>query len=89
MQRQAKMLREKRRVKKRIKRNAQASQGLEIVLELQGSIPVTLTGYSNGLPDLFASTITPRPAEFMPAPYDFRDPTIVHTSLTIEQVQDN
>lgn len=62
-------------------------EGVEIELEYFGSgpIPVALTDYSNGLPEVFASTITPRPLEYMPAPYDFSDPTVVHTSFVLGQ----
>ena len=43
----------------------------------------TLTDYSNGLPAIEGLTVSPRPAEFMPAPFDFRDPTAVRTSVEL------
>jgi hypothetical protein len=42
-----------------------------------------LTDFSNGLPDLPGTTVTERPPEFMPAPFDFRDPTAVTRSIEL------
>jgi hypothetical protein len=60
-------------------------EGIEITLTLRsnGSIDATLTDYSNGLPDIPGMEIEQRPPEFMPAPYDFRDPTAVHRSFEL------
>jgi hypothetical protein len=59
--------------------------GIEITLSVRSteSIDATLTDYSNGLPDLPGMTIKPRPPDFMPAPYDFRDPTAVNKTLEL------
>ncbi len=43
----------------------------------------TLTDFSNGLPDLPGMSVTDRPEEYMPAPFDFRDPTVVRTLLEL------
>jgi hypothetical protein len=60
--------------------------GIEITLSIRstGPIDATLTDYSNGLPEVPGIKIEPRPPEFMPAPYDFRDPTAVHKSFVLE-----
>jgi hypothetical protein len=59
--------------------------GVEIVLSVRstGAIDATLTDSSNGLPEVPGMEIEPRPPEFMPAPYDFRDPTAVSKSWTL------
>ena len=59
--------------------------GVEVDLTLRGdgAITGTLADYSNGLPSLPGMTVTPRPAGFVPAPFDFRDPTAVHRSVQI------
>jgi Peptidase family M28 len=59
--------------------------GVEVRLTLRGdgAITGTLADYSNGLPSLPGMTVTPRPAGFVPAPFDFRDPTAVHRSVQI------
>ena len=48
--------------------------GVEVVLTLRGdgAISGTLADYSNGLPAIPGMTVTPRPAGFIPAPFDFR-----------------
>lgn len=60
-------------------------EGIEINLSVRstGPVQVDLTDYSNGLPDVPGMEVEPRPPEFMPAPYDFRDPTAVHRSLKL------
>jgi hypothetical protein len=60
-------------------------RGMEIALSLSSTEPITgtLTDYSNGLPDIAGTTVTERPAEFMPAPFDFRDPTAVTTKVEL------
>jgi hypothetical protein len=60
-------------------------EGIEIELTVAGDGPLTgtLTDYSNGLPELPGLTVAPRPPEFMPAPYDFNDPTVVRTAVTV------
>jgi hypothetical protein len=57
--------------------------GFEMAISAQSAAPLQIlaTDYSNGLPDL--PGIPPRPADTMPAPYDFADPTIVTRSLTV------
>ena len=59
--------------------------GIELTISLRSAEPVTgtLTDYSNGLPAIEGLTVSPRPAEFMPAPFDFRDPTAVRTSVEL------
>lgn len=53
---------------------------MDITLSVSSSEPigVTLTDYSNGLPDVPGMEIEPRSPGFMPAPYDLRDPTAVN-----------
>jgi hypothetical protein len=60
-------------------------EGIEITLSVRSTEPIeaTLTDYSNGLPDPPGMHIEPRPPQFMPAPYDFRDPTAVRKSLEL------
>ena len=52
---------------------------------MRGTDPITgtLTDFSNGLPDLPGEAMTERPQEFMPAPFDFRDPTAVTRSVEL------
>lgn len=60
--------------------------GIEIALSIRSTEPIDalLTDYSNGLPDgVSAMEIEQRPPEYMPAPYDFRDPTAVHKSFEL------
>jgi hypothetical protein len=60
--------------------------GVEMTLSVRSTdaIDATLTDYSNGLPDdVPGMEIEPRPPEFMPAPYDFRDPTVVSKSFEL------
>lgn len=61
------------------------ARGLDITLSLRSADPITgrLTDYSNGLPAIDGMTVTERPADFMPAPYDFRDPTAVTRSVEV------
>jgi hypothetical protein len=53
--------------------------GAEVRLTIRGIGPITgtLVDYSNDLPKLPGMTVRPRPAEYVPAPFDFRDPTAV------------
>lgn len=59
--------------------------GLEVTLAVQGAGPIgaTVQDFSNGLPEVPGITVTPRPPEFMPAPYDFRDPTVVRAAFEL------
>jgi hypothetical protein len=58
-------------------------EGVEISLRSTGLSKVVLTDYSNGLPDVPGMEIKARPPEYMPASYDFRDPTAVNKSLEL------
>jgi len=60
-------------------------EGVEVTLSVRGSGPITgtLTDFINGLPDIPRLSIADRPPQFMPAPFDFRDPTVVHTTVTL------
>jgi hypothetical protein len=60
-------------------------EGIEITLSVRSTEPIgaTLTDYSNGLPDPPGMEVEPRPPEFMPASYDFRDPTVVQKSFEL------
>lgn len=60
-----------------------ATARVDLTLRGDGAITGTLADYSNGLPSLPGMTVTPRPAGFVPAPFDFRDPTAVHRSVQI------
>jgi hypothetical protein len=62
------------------------SGGVEVDLTLRGNgaITGTLVDYSNGLPSLPGLTVTRRPAGFIPAPFDFRDPTAIHRRLEVQ-----
>ena len=59
--------------------------GMELTLSVRGTADITgtLTDYSNGLPPIERLTVKDRPADFMPAPFDFRDPTAVRTSIRL------
>jgi hypothetical protein len=61
------------------------AEGLEIRITVQGNGPITgtLHDYSNGLPAAPGITVAPRPPEYMPAPYDFRDPTVVRAAIAL------
>jgi hypothetical protein len=54
-------------------------RGFELTLQVASAAPVkiTLQDISNGLPTLPSMTIRSRPADLMPAPRDWLDPTIV------------
>ena len=58
---------------------------IEITLSVRSTEPfeATLTDYSNGLPDVPGMEKESRPPKFMPAPYDFRDPTAVHKTFEL------
>ena len=57
--------------------------GIDVSLSVRGTGPLVgqLIDYSNGLPDM--TGLRPRPPEFLPAAYDFRDPTVVRASFSI------
>lgn len=59
------------------------TDGIELSLSVRGTAAITgtLTDFSNGLPEISGMTVTERPAEYMPAPFDFRDPTAVTTRV--------
>jgi hypothetical protein len=61
------------------------TQGIDVTITVRSTqaITGTLTDFSNGLPDLPGITVSERPTEYMPAPFDFRDPTVVHTEITL------
>ncbi len=61
------------------------TNGIQVTLSVRSTDPITgtLTDFSNGLPDLSGMTVTERPPEFMPAPFDFRDPTAVTRSIEL------
>ena len=60
-------------------------RGIEVTLSMRGSAPMTgtLTDFTNGLPAIPRLSITHRPPQFMPAPFDFHNPTVVHTAVTL------
>lgn len=60
------------------------SQGIEISITVNSGEPIrgTLTDFTNGLPDL-DTAYTARPDDIIAAPYDFRDPTVVRTTIDI------
>jgi membrane protease YdiL (CAAX protease family) len=60
-------------------------RGLDVTISIRSTEPVTgtLTDFSNGLPDVPGIDVRDRPPEFMPAPFDFRDPTVVRTSVRL------
>ena len=61
------------------------AEGIEISITVNSSEPIrgTLTDFTNGLPNLDDITYTARPDDIVPAPYDFRDPTVVRTTIDI------
>jgi hypothetical protein len=60
-------------------------KGVEVSLTIRGtgSITGTLVDYSNDLPKLSGFTVRPRPADYVPAPFDFRDPTAVTRTVRL------
>ena len=58
-------------------------QGLRVSLTVRSRDRITgvLADFSNGLPEIAGLTIRDRSSEFMPAPFDFRDPTVVRTGV--------
>jgi hypothetical protein len=60
-------------------------KGVEVSLTIRGtgSITGTLVDYSNDLPKLSGFTVRPRPADYIPAPFDFRDPTAVTRTVRL------
>jgi hypothetical protein len=61
------------------------SEGVDLGLTLAeaGPVSVSLEDRSNGLPDVAGLTITPRPPDTMPAPFEMSDPTIVRRSVVL------
>ncbi|HJY44227.1 MAG TPA: M28 family peptidase [Propionibacteriaceae bacterium] len=61
------------------------ARGAEISMTLRGTGTITgrLVDYSNDLPRIRGLTVQPRPPDFIPAPYDFRDPTAVSRSVQL------
>jgi hypothetical protein len=61
------------------------TQGMEISISVRGSglITGTFADFTNGLPEIAGMTVTERPAEYMPAPFDFRDPTVVTRTVRL------
>ena len=61
------------------------ASGVEISLTLRGTGTITgrLVDYSSDLPRIPGVTVQPRPPDFIPAPYDFRDPTAVSRSVQL------
>jgi hypothetical protein len=59
-------------------------KGFELMLRIASAAPVKITvqDLSNGLPSIPGMTIRPRPADLMPAPRDWLDPTVVVKSFT-------
>ena len=59
--------------------------GIDLTMAVRSAEPVrgTLTDYSSGLPAIEGMSVSPRPSEFVPAPFDFRDPTAVRTSVEL------
>jgi hypothetical protein len=60
-------------------------RGVAVTLTVKASGPLTgtVTDYSNGLPTIPGFTVNGRPAKYIPAPFDFRDPTAVTTHVTL------
>lgn len=56
-----------------------------MTITVRGTEPITgtLTDFSNCLPDLPGRSVTERPAGFMSAPFDFRDPTVVRARVQL------
>lgn len=52
---------------------------LSVSVRSTAAITGTVTDFTNGLPQSNRITVTDRPEEYMPAPFDFRDPTAVTT----------
>jgi hypothetical protein len=59
-------------------------KGFELMLKVASAAPVKITvqDLSNGLLSIPGMTIRPRPADLMPAPRDWLDPTVVVKSFT-------
>jgi hypothetical protein len=59
-------------------------KGFALTLKVSSAAPIKITvqDLSNGLPGVPGMTIKPRPADLMPAPRDWLDPTIVIKSFT-------
>ncbi len=61
------------------------AEGIDLTVTIQpaNALTITVTDYSNGLPDVPGMMIQPRSASMMPAPYDFNDPTVVKKTFTL------
>jgi hypothetical protein len=59
-------------------------KGFELMLQVASPAPmkITVQDLSNGLPSVPGMTMKPRPADLMPAPRDWLDPTVVVKSFT-------
>jgi hypothetical protein len=60
-------------------------EGFELSVSVRSTAAITgtLTDFTNGLPEISGIMVTDRPDEYMPAPFDFRDPTAVTTKVRI------
>jgi Peptidase family M28 len=61
------------------------TRGMTVTLLVRSRAPITgtLTDYSSGLPHIPGTNVQQRSGAFLPAPFDFRDPTAVRTSITL------
>jgi hypothetical protein len=61
------------------------ARGMTVTLSVRSTDPITgtLTDYSNGLPAIPELSVQTRSEAFIPAPFDFRDPTVVRTRITL------
>jgi len=59
-------------------------EGIELSISVDSTADITgtVTDFSNGLPEISGMTVRDRPEAYMPAPFDFRDPTVVSASVT-------
>jgi hypothetical protein len=53
--------------------------GIEVIVSVRSGEPIdaVLSDFTDGLPDIASMEVTERPPDAMPAPFDFRDPTVV------------
>jgi hypothetical protein len=58
-------------------------EGIELSISVDSTADITgtVTDFSNGLPEISGMTVSDRPEGYMPAPFDFRDPTAVTTEV--------
>jgi MFS family permease len=61
------------------------TSGVEVSLSVRSTdtITGTLADFTNGLPDIPGFGVNQRPTMYMPAPLDFRDPTVVQTAVEL------